>query len=118
MQAARSGPGSTGCARPSGRAESSCPHLPGDGLGAHRATRPAADDAREQTGAAAGVRDQQTTVAELRQGDAGEALGEPLLDAVGAAHELVPVELEQRAELLAKASLAPARLGVHPQVLG
>ena len=46
------------------------------------------------------------------------ASGHALLDAVGAAHQLVAVELEQRAELLAEPGLGPARLGVDAQVLG
>ena len=71
------------------------------------AARPAADDAGEQPGAAAGVDDQQAAVAELRQGRPGErASACPRRCRSRPRTSSSPASLQQRVELVADARLA------------
>ena len=57
---------------------------------------------REQSGRAAGVHDQQTAVAQLRDLRPGEALGQPFLDPLRSTDQIVAVHQEQLGQLLAQ----------------
>src|SRR5436305_14320518 len=103
----------------SGREALSWPHLLGYGNAAAGAARgPAADDAGEHPGIAAGTDDHQPARAEFVGGLAGERGGAAFGDALGAGDQLLAGDLAQLIELFVEPRLRPAGLAEGALMLG